>query len=339
MASYLLVFVAALILASSATPLAQRLAPRLGIMDIPGGRHAHRRPMPLLGGAVIYLATIVALLVFGHQQEITQVIAIVIGATIVSFCGLLDDRRPLSPGIKLLVQFAAAMILYASGIAIGILPDPALNFAATVFWIIGITNAFNLLDNMDGLSGGVSAVASLFFLVLAAMSQQVLVGTLAAALLGACVGFLVYNFNPASIFMGDSGALFIGLMLAAVGIKLRFPDHPTNVSWMIPIVVLGLPIFDTALITVSRLRRGKNPLTTPGHDHLSHRLVASGMSHREAVLTIYLVCGALGVAGILITLASVQEAYTIGAAIFAVALAALVALEVAYIRAAPAPIE
>ena len=334
MTSFLLIFVAALLLGLSATPLAQRVAPWFGMVDTPSARKAHPRPMPLLGGVAIYLATMAALLIFGQQQEVTQLAGILIGATLVSFCGLWDDRRPLAPFVKLVVQTTAALILYATGITINILPNPWLNFAVTLVWVVGITNAFNLLDNMDGLSGGVSAVASLFFLVLAITSKQILVGSLAAALLGACVGFLVYNFNPARIFMGDSGSLFIGFILAAVGIKLRFPDHSTTVTWMIPLLVLGVPIFDTTLVTLSRLRRGLNPLATPGHDHLSHRLAARGLTHREAVLTIYLLCGALGVAAMLLTQAEPSEAYLIGGAIFSVAFAALIVLEIAFARAA-----
>lgn len=335
MASFLLIFIAALLLAGAATPVAQRLAPLLGIMDAPSARKIHGQPMPRLGGAAIYVATIAALLILGGQQEVTQFIGILIGATVVSFCGLWDDRRSLSPLLKLAVQIAAALILYSTGISVGVLPNQLLNLGATLFWVVGITNAFNLLDNMDGLSGGVSAVAALFFLVLAITSKQVLVGSLSAALLGACVGFLLYNFNPATIFMGDSGSLFIGFMLAALGIKLRFPDHPSAITWMIPIVVLGVPIFDTTLVTISRLLRGKNPLTTPGKDHLSHRLVARGFSHREAVLIIYLICGVLGVAGMLLAQASVEEGIVIGAAIFATGLIALATLEIAYTKIAP----
>jgi len=335
MASFLLIFIAALLLAGAATPVAQRIAPFLGVMDKPNARKIHAHPMPRLGGAAIYVATIAALLILGRQQEVTQFIGILIGATVVSFCGLWDDRRSLSPFLKLIVQTIAALILYSTGISISVLPHPLLNFAATLLWVVGITNAFNLLDNMDGLSGGVSAVAALFFLVLAISSKQVLVGSLSAALLGACAGFLLYNFNPASIFMGDSGSLFIGFMLAALGIKLRFPDHPASVTWMIPVIVLGVPIFDTTLVTISRLLRRKNPLTTPGQDHLSHRLVARGFTRREAVLIIYLICGALGVAGMLLTQASVEEGAVIGAAIFAAGAIALTALEIAYAKVVP----
>lgn len=185
-------------------------------------------------------------------------------------------------------------------------PWPWLNLAISFLWIIGITNALNLLDNMDGLSGGVAAIAAGFFLLLAAGSGQYLVSALAAALLGACIGFLRYNVNPASIFMGDAGSLFIGFLLAALGIKLRFPSPPFPhnadlITWMIPVLVLGIPIFDTTLVTISRLRRGKNPLTTPGKDHLSHRLVAAGLTPREAVLSIYVLAFGLGMVAVLLS--------------------------------------
>jgi UDP-GlcNAc:undecaprenyl-phosphate GlcNAc-1-phosphate transferase len=212
-------------------------------------------------------------------------------------------------------------------VQVGFLHNPVLDFGATMLWVVGITNALNLLDNMDGLSSGVATVACIFFLLLAVMSDQYLVSSLAAALLGACVGFLYYNFNPATIFMGDSGSLFIGFMLAAVGIKLRFPDNVSFVTWMIPAVVLGLPVFDTTLVVISRLRRGLNPLSSPGKDHVSHRLVAMGATQREAVLILYLVCCALGVVAMFLTQASVAEGYFIGALLLCFAGYALWRLE------------
>jgi UDP-GlcNAc:undecaprenyl-phosphate GlcNAc-1-phosphate transferase len=175
----------------------------------------------------------------------------------------------------------------------------------------------NLLDNMDGLSGGIAAIAALFFLLFAAMSKQYLVGALAAALVGACAGFLFYNFNPATIFMGDTGSLFLGYVLAAVGIKLRFPDNSAFVTWMVPVLVLAVPIFDTTLVIISRLRRGLNPLTTPGKDHLSHRLTRLTGSPREAVLICYLLGGMAGVVATFVTQASVPEGYAVGVAVLA----------------------
>lgn len=328
MINYMLILVTALLFAIAGTPLARRLAPRLGVMDQPSPRKIHTKAMPRLGGAAIYLAFIVALLLFENRHYISQLVSILLGATLISFCGFWDDRWGMRPLLKLGVgQPLAALILIASGVRVSFLPHPVLNILVTIIWVVGITSALNLLDNMDGLSAGVATVASAFFLLLAAMSGQYLVGSLAAALLGACLGFLFYNFNPASIFMGDGGSLFIGFVLAAVGIKLRFPGRLDIVTWMIPVLVLGVPIFDTTLVVVSRLRRGLNPVTHPGKDHFSHRLVAMGFSQREAVMAIYLICGALGVLAVFLTQASVVEAYAIGATVLLAGLFGLWKLE------------
>jgi len=284
--------------------------------------------MPRLGGVAIYVAFAVALILLGDRTYVHQVIGIFLGATLVSFLGVWDDRQPLRPFVKLIGQMAATLILIETGVRVSVFHWPWLNTLVTIFWVVGITNALNLLDNMDGLSGGVAAIASAFFLLLAAMSGQYLVGALTAALFGACLGFLAYNFNPASIFMGDSGSLFLGFMLAAVGIKLRFPDNVSFVTWMVPVLVLGVPIFDTTLVFVSRLRRGVNPLTAAGKDHLSHRLVRElKASHREAVLMIYLIAGALGVISIFITEANVVEGYLVGGLVALTGLWALWRLE------------
>ena len=314
MARYLLILVSAFAMAASLTPLVRRMAVKLCIVDKPSARKIHARPMPLMGGVAIYLAFIATLLFLGDRAVVREAVGICLGATLCSFMGLWDDRSGLAVISKLAGQVIAALIVIASGVQVRILRVQAVNIVATIFWVVGITNALNLLDNMDGLSGGVGAVASAFFLLLAAMSGQYLVGALAAALLGACVGFLVYNVNPASIFMGDAGSLFLGFLLAATGIKLRFPDNVTFVTWMIPVVVLGLPIFDTTLVVISRLRRGRNPLTTPGRDHVSHRLVGMGFTRREAVLILYLTCCALGVIAMYLTQATIIEGYVVGGA-------------------------
>ncbi len=289
-----------------ATPLIRRLALRIGVVDMPSARKIHLQPIPLLGGVAIYLGFILALIFFGDRRYVAELIAILVGASLISLLGIWDDRWGLRPLVKLLGQVAAAAILLLAGVSVRVFSWEWLNWAVTVCWVVGITNALNLLDNMDGLSGGVAAVAAGFFLLLAASSGQYLVSALAAALLGACLGFLRYNFNPASIFMGDAGSLFLGFMLAALGIKLRFPAPPfpqnaDQITWMIPVLVLGVPIFDTTLVVISRLRRRLNPLTNPGKDHLSHRLVALGMSRREAVLSIYVLGFALGMLAVLLS--------------------------------------
>jgi UDP-GlcNAc:undecaprenyl-phosphate GlcNAc-1-phosphate transferase len=325
--TYMLIFACALVVAVGATPIMRHVALRLGIIDQPTARKVHRDPIPLLGGIAIYGAFVVALMLLGRRFGLTELVSILVGATLVSFLGVWDDRRSLRPLLKLLGQIVAASFLVMTGVRVGTFPWEALNVIVTLGWIVVMTNALNLLDNMDGLSGGVGAAAAIFFLLLAAMNGQYLVGALSAALVGASLGFLVYNLNPASIFMGDAGSLFLGFILAVVGIKLRFPEGLEIVTWMVPVLVLGLPLFDTALVIVSRLRRGLNPLTTPGKDHVSHRLVALGYTSREAVMICYLACAALGVVAIFVTQANIIEGYIVGAVVAVVALWALWRLE------------
>jgi UDP-GlcNAc:undecaprenyl-phosphate GlcNAc-1-phosphate transferase len=231
------------------------------------------------------------------------------------------------------VQVLAAILLIIGGtqvklfpivLPVGImnaylLPYEWLNWVVTIVWVVGITNALNFLDNMDGLSGGIATIGAAFFLLLASMNEprQVLVGAMAAALMGACIGFLRYNLNPANIFMGDTGSLFLGFILAVLGIKLRFPANTPVITWMVPVCVLALPIFDTTMVFISRMRRGDNPFTTPGKDHISHRLVAMGMTKRESVLTCYLIAGASGMVATFLTQARPTEAIIVAVGLVA----------------------
>ena len=315
MSIYLLVFAGAVVLAIGMTPVARWLAPRIGMMDKPEARKVHRHPVPRLGGAAIYLVVIVTALLLGERYNFAQFGTILIGATGVSFLGLVDDRWGLRPIVKLVGQVSAALLLYRNGIHVGTFRQPVLDGVATVVWVVFITNALNLLDNMDGLAGGIAAITATYFALMCFFSGQYLVGGLSIAVLGACLGFLFYNLSPANIFMGDSGSLFLGYTLAALGIKLRFPDNVTFVTWMVPVLVMGLPIFDTTMVIMSRLRRRKNPLTTPGKDHVSHRLVAAGMTQREAVLSLYVIAFILGLLAIFVTQANVLEGYMVGGAV------------------------
>ena len=323
MITYLLAFAGALVLAIGMTPVARWLAPRVGIMDRPAARKIHLRPVPRMGGVAIYLTVLIAAIALGTEYNFVQFGSILIGATGVSFMGLIDDRWGLRPLVKLIGQTLSALLLYASGIYVGVFDNTFLNLVVTVFWLGYITNAINFLDNMDGLSSGVAAIAAAYFALMCSFTGQYLVGALSVAVLGACLGFLFYNLNPASIFMGDSGSLFLGFTLAAVGIKLRFPDNVEFVTWMVPVLVLGLPIFDTTMVIISRLRRRQNPATTPGKDHISHRLVAAGMTKREAVLTLYVVSFVLGLLALFITRASIMEGYIVGGGVVTVGLYAL----------------
>ncbi len=311
MLTFLLIFIIALGTTALSIPWLRRLALSAGFVDTPNARKVHTTPIPLLGGLAIVAGAILAVFFAFRGEAPRSIVGALIAGAIVALLGLFDDRRSLPPIVRLLVQTAAAAILIYFGVRVRLpIPEP-LNMALTLFWILGITNAINLLDNMDGLSAGVSAVAAAFMTLLGAVNGQYLVSALAAAILGACLGFLRYNFQPARIFMGDAGAYFLGFWLAVLGIQLRFPGNVNFVTWMVPVFVLGLPIFDTTLVTISRLRRGVHPFTA-GRDHLSHRLVQRGFSQREAVLILYLLAGACGMVALFITEASVAEGYLLG---------------------------
>ncbi len=314
MSTYIVVFAGVLLLAVAGTPLARKLGLRLNTIDQPDPtRKVHTVPTPRLGGVAIFMSTLVITLLLGEQYNVSQLAGTLIGAALMSFMGFWDDRFSLHAGVKLAGQLIALTLLIVTGVSISVLPHPLLNLLATGLWVVGITNAFNLLDNMDGLSGGIAAIAAAHFALMCAFTGQYLVGALAVAVMAACVGFLIYNWTPATIFMGDSGSLFLGFVLASVGIKIRFPDNTPIVTWMIPILVLAVPIFDTTLVTISRLKRGLNPLTTPGVDHTSHRLTYAGLTRREAVLVLYTVTFIMGLVAIFVTRATVWEGYLVGA--------------------------
>ena len=308
-------FVIALAVTGVSTPWARRVAIALGFVDAPAHRKLHSTPMPLMGGLAIFLGALVAIaFLFQDATPIRapQVRGTLLASGIIVVVGLIDDRRGLHPLLKLGGQLLGVAVLIFFNIHVR-LPLPIwANYLITAVWLVGISNAINFLDNMDGLSAGISAVSAGFILLIAALNGQYLVGGVAAAVLGACVGFLRYNFRPAQIFMGDAGALFLGFLLAVTGLQLEFPTQPLLVTWMVPIFLLGVPIFDTSLVVISRLRRGVRPWTA-GKDHASHRLVRLGMSQREAVMTLYLGNVASGMIAIFLTRANLMEGYFVAA--------------------------
>jgi UDP-GlcNAc:undecaprenyl-phosphate/decaprenyl-phosphate GlcNAc-1-phosphate transferase len=322
----LLIFLAALVFSVVAVPVVQRIARRYDVLDAPSARKIHTSPVPLLGGAAIYLGVILSLIVLGQFEYVQQMASILIGATMMTMLGIWDDKWGLRPFAKLIGQVGAASLLYFTGVSVQFLHNDLLNYAATVLWVVTITNALNLMDNMNGLAGGIAAVTSVFFFLIATLTNQNLIAPLSAVLVGACIGFLYYNFNLASIFMGDTGSLFLGFILAAVGIKLRFPANSDIVTWMVPVLLLGVPLFDTTLVTLSRIRRGI-PISRGGKDHFSHRLVALGYTRREAVLILYLVQGALGVAALVVMQADIMQGYAVGLFVLVAALVAAYKLE------------
>jgi UDP-GlcNAc:undecaprenyl-phosphate GlcNAc-1-phosphate transferase len=311
MRAFLAVFLIALSTTLVSIPWIRRAAIALNIVDTPSQRKVHQSPTPLLGGAAIFLGAVLGTILIYRGNPEPTVIGVTLATSVVALTGLLDDYRPLPAWAKLGGQFLGFLILAYFGIRVQLpLPEPV-NYAITLLWLLGITNAINFLDNMDGLSAGVSAVIASFILLLSLINGQYLVGAVSAALLGACIGFLRFNFPPARIFMGDVGSLFLGFLLAVMGIQLRFPENSNFVTWMVPVFLFGLPIFDMTLVVTSRLLRGLSP-NTPGRDHTSHRLVRLGFSPRETVLILYLFCGILGMMALFITQATITEGYTVG---------------------------
>jgi UDP-GlcNAc:undecaprenyl-phosphate GlcNAc-1-phosphate transferase len=294
-AAYVAILVGSSVLTLVLTPLALRYALRRQVLDHPGGHKGHTSPVPYLGGVAIVLAfsaaIVVASLVRGPRgrDELLAVVGIAVGLALL---GLVDDLRGLGPFIRVTLEVAAGVGLWYFGDGALLFGNDGLNLLLTVVWVVGITNALNLLDNMDGLSAGVAAIAAGWFFVIAAANGQFLVASLSLALAGCALGFLFHNFHPATIYMGDAGSLFLGFMLAAIGVKLRF-EGPTQVTFFVPILVLGVAIFDTTLVTVMRLVHRRSPLSG-GRDHTSHRLVLVGLPVPGAVTLIYGGAVALG---------------------------------------------
>lgn len=327
---YLYLFLFSLFLSLLLVPLAQRLAFRLNLIDYPdpSGRKAHQQPRPLLGGLAFYFAFTLTLFIqmlgyyffqnhswfaarfsfltaqSQHYLELLpKLLAIWGGSTLMTVLGFVDDRRGVgfSYKIKFVTQILAASLLVLAGIKTDFVSFPFLNGVITIAWVVGITNAFNLLDNMDGLSAGVAMIAALIFFVITAAQGQVFSAMIFALFIGAVGGFLIHNFHPAKIFMGDTGSLFIGYLLATLSLTSSYVV-PTSVNLLpvlTPLLILSLPIFDTLSVMFIRAREGR-PLFLGDRCHFSHRLVELGMSQRGAVVFIYLVALSIGAAAALL---------------------------------------
>lgn len=298
-----------LALSFSLTPIAARLATQWGFVDRPANHKYHAQSTPLLGGLALYLGLAAPLLMLLLTRNIDDSrLWIFLGAATVLFLvGLWDDWRHLSVRLRLAAQLAVALTLL---LADGLRPELPLPewtvWPIGLLWIVGITNAINLLDSMDGVASGISAVAAAGFLILG--SNSPITQALAAALLGTSLGFLPHNFHRARVFMGDAGSLVLGFSLATLGLVARFEGVEVGKAWMLPVLILTVPIFDTTLVSWSRLRQGKNPLTHPGKDHFAHRLTRCGLGIRGAVFGLY----ALGMIGGLLALLICQGAMAWG---------------------------
>ncbi|MGA8143677.1 MAG: MraY family glycosyltransferase [Candidatus Acidiferrales bacterium] len=315
----------------------RHFALRMGLVDHPGPRKVHMKPIPLLGGIAIYLGFAAAILLTQQGVMQRQTIAILSGATLLAIVGFLDDGGLLHHQVKLFVGMpVAALFLLASGIraqlfsqlipgTLGVILDGCL----TVVWVVGITASFSILDHMDGLCAGITAVAAAFFTLSAYMNGQSIVQTLAAATLGAALGFLRWNFNPAKIFMGDGGAMFLGFLMATLGLKIRPDGAPFPAGWLVPLLILAMPIFDTTLVSISRARRGLLPFTSPGKDHTAHRLSNLGLGHRGAVLVLYLLAALFGTLALFVPRFSTGTIYALVGALLLSGLIAVFFLETA----------
>jgi UDP-GlcNAc:undecaprenyl-phosphate/decaprenyl-phosphate GlcNAc-1-phosphate transferase len=331
----LLSFSIALVASMALTVPVRALALRVGMVDLPGPRKVHLQPIPMLGGLAMYGAVILAILFAFHGPAREQVGGILAGATLVAAFGIMDDRGLLHHQVKLFFAMpVAAAILLLCGIhaqvfsvLVGGRSGDVLDGLLTIVWVVGITASFSILDHMDGLCAGVAAMASIFFAMIAYLNGQTLVTVLAAAVLGAATGFLRWNFKPAKIFMGDGGAMFLGYLMATLGLKLRVDNASHLSAWLAPLLILSATIFDTTLVTISRSRRGFLPFTTPGKDHTAHRLANLGLGQRGAVLLMYLLGAFGGGTAVLIGYLSTRGALYAGLAALAVILVGVAFLE------------
>jgi UDP-GlcNAc:undecaprenyl-phosphate GlcNAc-1-phosphate transferase len=278
-------------------PTVRKFALRVGWADQPNARRLNREPLPNAGGLAIYAGVIAALVLASLlrpielQNVLAQVLTILLGGSILVLVGFIDDQFGLPPSVRLWAQIITALLLVANGISVRVMfgtpIDSLLSMSLTVLWVVGITNAINLMDGMDGLAGGISFITAMSLLGVAAQFNNRAAAILVlAALAGAALGFLRHNFHPSRIIMGDAGAYFFGYVLAATSILGKLQQN--TVYALIPTVLfLLLPVLDTTQVFVRRLLAGNNPLSTPGKDHLHHRLLAWGLSQRHAAFTLW----------------------------------------------------
>lgn len=312
---YFLIFLISLVLTLLLTPVAKNIAFLFNAIDKPSDRKVHTKLMPRCGGIALFGGFMAAVLIglfiafFIKHMKINYfgIWGILLGASFIFFVGLIDDIKGISPTKKLILQIAAACIPMLFGISIyflsipftGILLLGVFSIPITIFWIVGLTNALNFIDGLDGLASGVSAIAAGTLFIVAIRIHQPGAAILLAAMTGAAIGFLRYNFNPAKIFLGDSGSLFLGYMLAVSSI-VGVLKSTILFALLIPVFVLGVPIFDTASVIMRRMKDG-HPIFYADRRHLHHRLLDRGFSHKQVVLAIYFACLLLAIATLSVT--------------------------------------
>lgn len=304
-------FAVAAVLSYFFTPPVKNFAHKVGAIDVPkDARRMHKKPIPRLGGLAIYGGFLCSILIFGQLDE--TMLCVLLGAAIIVALGIFDDVLALGAKLKFVVQIVAAAIPVCIGdlqiglftnlnplsdtpfVHLGILAVPV-----TIIWIVGITNAVNLIDGLDGLAVGVSSIAAITMLAVALLTGNMPIAITMAALAGACIGFMPYNLNPAKIFMGDTGSTFLGYMLATVSIMGLFKFYAV-ISFAVPFLIFGLPIFDTANAIIRRVAAGRSPMS-PDRGHVHHKLIDMGFNQKQAVAILYAISATLGLTAVVLT--------------------------------------
>lgn len=328
-----LALVVALIVSFLMTPVVKSFAYKVGAIDVPrDARRMHKVPIPRLGGLAIFIGFMVSVFLFVNIRGDRAMQSILLGAVVIVVLGVLDDIMALPAMLKFVVQIAAACIPTLNGVVIQAISNPnifsdnlywvldGLSIPITILWIVGITNAVNLIDGLDGLANGVSAISATTVLVIALMASELPVAMMMAALVGACVGFMPYNTNPAKMFMGDTGAMFLGYILATMSIQGLFKFYAV-ISFVVPFLILGLPIFDTAFAFVRRIAHGQSPMHAD-RSHIHHRLIDMGLNQKQAVATLYVISAILGLSAVVLTTGGEQKAMLLFATLCIVAVVA-----------------
>jgi len=307
----ILTFVVAFAFSFAATPIAYRLAFKIGAIDVPkDARRMHKKPIPRLGGIAIVFGFMVAICCFGKMTR--ELAAMLVGAAIIFVMGIVDDCKDLPAKLKFGIQILAALVVMIGGnIRITVFTNPNifsdsqylvlpwwLSGITTIIWIVFITNAVNFIDGLDGLAAGVSAIMSVSLVFIAIRIGEFPVAVIGLALMGACFGFLPFNFNPAKIFMGDSGSTFLGFILSTLSIQGVFKSYAI-ISFAVPLLILGLPLFDAMFAMLRRIYHGKNPMSAD-RGHLHHRLIDTGFSQKQTVFILYAISIVLGITAVLL---------------------------------------
>ena len=321
------------------SPVVKSFAYKLGAIDVPkDARRMHKKPTPRLGGLAIFLGFLLSVLVFVRPFD-THLRGIMLGSVIIVVLGVVDDISPLRAWFKFLVQIVAALVAVFHGVVVQTLSNPNVfssepywnlgwaSIPITVLWIVGITNSVNLIDGLDGLACGVSTISAGTMLVIALLVSEGQTALIMAALVGACVGFMPFNKNPAQMFMGDTGSTFLGYILATVSIQGLFKYYAI-ISFAVPFLVLGLPMFDTAFAIVRRVAHGQNPMS-PDRGHIHHRLIDMGLNQKQAVAALYVMSSILGLSAVVLTTGGAMRAMMF---LFAVAVVGFLAARVIFPR-------